>query len=199
MSKFDCALCGRDVTDDGASFSSYLDGVRESRCPECGNKQGVDVEGLRAENEPLRAELDEALRLLATRVEAKRLDEAQEEILRLRADARRADEEAMTLADSDLATTEQVLHFKNTVIRSLRSDNERLRKACALALSVMEQPNRVAVPSYVKHVKSFAVSFDPEDIAVLREALAEHDEAAVAALVKEHSPKNTTKKPLPSR
>jgi hypothetical protein len=56
MSKFDCALCGRDVTDDGASFSSYLDGVKESRCPECGGAQGVDVEGLRAENADLRAE-----------------------------------------------------------------------------------------------------------------------------------------------
>lgn len=194
-----CVLCGRPEDEAAPSFSWYLSSVGEPRCPECGNKQGVDVEGLRADNERLRAKLDEALRLLATRVEAKRLDEAQEEILRLRADARRADEEAMTLADSDLATTEQVLHFKNTVIRSLRSDNERLRKACALALRVMEQPNRVAAPSYVQHVKSFTVSFDPEDIAVLREALAEHDDAVVAALVKEHSPKNTTKKPLPSR
>jgi transcriptional regulator NrdR family protein len=176
MTKCDCVLCGRPEDESTPSFSWYLSAVGESRCPECGNKQGVDVERLRAEIEVLQAENE-----------------------RLRAEASRADEEATTLADSDLATTEQVLHFKNTVIRSLRSDNERLRKACALALSVMEQPNRVAVPSYVKHVKSFAVSFDPEDIAVLREALAEHDEAAVAALVKEHSPKNTTKKPLPSR
>ena len=91
MSKFDCVLCGRDITDDGASFSSYLDGVKESRCPECGGAQGVDIEGLRsevnalrAENERLRAELDEALRLLATRVEAKRLDDACAEVAALR-------------------------------------------------------------------------------------------------------------------
>lgn len=198
MTKCDCVLCGRDIDEATPSFSWYLSSVGESRCPECGNKQGVDVEGLRAEIEGLRAELDEACRLLATRVEAKRLDEAQEEILRLRADARRADEEAMTLADSDLATTEQVLHFKNTVIRSLRSDNERLRKACALALRVMEQPNKVNIPPKPQ-MKFVQITFDPEDIAVLREALAEHDEAVVAALVKEHAPKNTTKKPLPSR
>lgn len=61
MSKFDCALCGRDITDDGASFSSYLDGVKESRCPECGAPQGVDVEGLRAENERLRSAAEEVL------------------------------------------------------------------------------------------------------------------------------------------
>jgi hypothetical protein len=68
----------------------------------------------------LERERDEALRLLTTRVEAKRLDEAQEEIARLCAEARRADEEATTLANSDLATTEQV-------VRALRAENERLR------------------------------------------------------------------------
>jgi hypothetical protein len=148
MSKFDCVLCGRDITDDGASFSSYLDGVKESRCPECGGAQGVDVEGLRAENAALRAEVatlrrweaytefgseffslreerDEALRLLATRVEAKRLDEAQEEVAAL-------------------------------------------REACALALGIMEQKNRVAVLPTAKFVD---VKFAPEDIAVLRAAL----------------------------
>lgn len=44
-----------------------------------------------------------------------------QEIERLRAEAKRADEEATTLANSDLATTEQV-------IRSLHAENTRLRK-----------------------------------------------------------------------
>ena len=70
-------------------------------------------------------ERDEALRLLATRVEAKRLDEAQEEIAAL-------------------------------------------REACALALSVMEQKNKVNVPPLAKFIE---VKFAPEDIAVLRAAL----------------------------
>ena len=166
MSKFDCALCGRDITDDGASFSSYLDSVKESRCPECGGAQGIDVEGLRAEIEGLQTENE-----------------------RLRAEAKRADEEATMLAISDLATTEQV-------VRALRAENERLRKACALALRVMEQDNRVDLQPHMKFVQ---ITFDREDIAVLREALAEHDEAVVAALVKEHAPENTTKKPLPRR
>ena len=48
----------------------------------------------------LEQERDEALRLLATRVEAKRLDDAQEEIARLCAEARRADEEATTVGSS---------------------------------------------------------------------------------------------------
>jgi hypothetical protein len=68
----------------------------------------------------LERERDEALRLLTTRVEAKRLDEAQEEIARLCAEAQQADEEATTLANSDLATTEQV-------VRALRAEIERLR------------------------------------------------------------------------
>ena len=120
------------------------------------------------------------------------------EIERLRTEARRADEEATTLANSDLATTEQVLRFKNTVIRSLRADNERLRaeldealrllatrveakrlddacaevaalrEACTLALGIMEQKNRVAVLPTAKFVD---VKFVPEDVAVLRAAL----------------------------
>ena len=83
------------------------------------------------------------------------------EVERLRAEAKRADEEATTLANSDLATTEQV-------VRALRAENAALREACTLALRVMEQPNKVAVPPYVKTV---TVSFDPDDIAVLRAAL----------------------------
>jgi small-conductance mechanosensitive channel len=81
---------------------------------------GSNYKDVTAEVIALREERDEALRLLATRVEAKRLDEAQEEIARLCAEARRADEEATTLANSDLATTEQV-------VRALRAENERLR------------------------------------------------------------------------
>jgi hypothetical protein len=46
------------------------------------------------------------------------------EVERLRAKAERADEEATKLANSDLATTEQV-------IRALRVENERLRAALA--------------------------------------------------------------------
>jgi hypothetical protein len=46
------------------------------------------------------------------------------EIERLRAEAKRADEEATTLANSDLATTEQV-------VRALRAENERLRAEVA--------------------------------------------------------------------
>jgi hypothetical protein len=45
-----------------------------------------------------------------------------DEIVRLRAEAKRADDEATTLANSDLATTEQV-------VRALRAENERLREA----------------------------------------------------------------------
>ena len=173
-----CVLCGRPEDEATPSFSWYLSSVGASRCPECGGAQGVDVEGLRAENERLREcndamrepmrklrealdmsaqgegyvidfairdlarlnthvadlhrrfntlgeERDEALRLLATRVEAKRLDEAQEEI-------------------------------------------KRLREACTLALNVMEQKNRVNVPPFAKFI---TVEFAPEDIAVLREAL----------------------------
>jgi hypothetical protein len=60
------------------------------------------------------------------------------EVERLRAEAKRADEEATTLANSDLATTEQV-------IRSLRADNERLRKEvddahAALAVAKEQSP-----------------------------------------------------------
>ena len=43
-----------------------------------------------------------------------------ERVERLRAEAERADEEATKLANSDLATTEQV-------VRALRAENERLR------------------------------------------------------------------------
>jgi len=82
---------------------------------------GSNYKDVTAEVIALREERDEALRLLATRVEAKRLDEAQEEIARLCAEAKRADEEATTLANSDLATTEQV-------VRALRAENERLRE-----------------------------------------------------------------------
>jgi len=53
-------------------------------------------------------------------------------------------------------------------IERLRAENARLREACTLALRVMEQPNKVAVPPYVKTV---TVSFDPDDVAVLRAAL----------------------------
>lgn len=54
----------------------------------------------------------------------KERDAAREEVARLRAEAKQADEEATNLANSDLATTEQV-------IRALRAENERLRKALA--------------------------------------------------------------------
>jgi hypothetical protein len=54
------------------------------------------------------------------------------------------------------------------VLRRLIAENERLRAACTLALRVMEQPNKVAVPPYVKTV---TVSFDPDAVAVLRAAL----------------------------
>lgn len=83
------------------------------------------------------------------------------EVTRLRAEAKCADEEATTLANSDLATTEQV-------IRALRAEVAALRAACTLALRIMEQKNKVNVPSYVKTV---TVDFAPEDIAVLRAAL----------------------------
>ena len=145
-----CVLCGRPEDEAAPSFSTYLHGV-ESRCPECGKPQGVDLvdhgevagelADLRAEVAALRRwesyaefgseffslreERDEALRLLATRVEAKRLDEAQEEI-------------------------------------------ERLRAACTLALRVMEQTNRVTVPPFAKFI---TLDFAPEDVAVLRAAL----------------------------
>jgi hypothetical protein len=83
------------------------------------------------------------------------------EVERLRAEAKRADEEATTLANSDLATTEQV-------VRALRAENAALREACALALGIMEQKNRMAVLPTAKFVD---VKFAPEDIAVLRAAL----------------------------
>lgn len=51
-----------------------------------------------------------------------------DEIERLRAEAERADEEATTLANSDLATTEQV-------VRALRAENARLRAAAEEVLS----------------------------------------------------------------
>ena len=44
-----------------------------------------------------------------------------QEVERLRAEAKRADDEATKLANSDLATTEQV-------VRALRVENERLRE-----------------------------------------------------------------------
>jgi hypothetical protein len=123
---------------------------------------GSNYKDVTAEVIALREERDEALRLLATRVEAKRLDDACAEVAALRAEARRADEEATTLANSDLATTEQV-------VRALRAENERLREACALALGIMEQKNKMeTVYGMVKFVD---VKFDPEDIAVLRAAL----------------------------
>jgi len=83
----------------------------------------------------LERERDEALRLLTTRVEAKRLDEAQEEIARLCAEAKRADEEATTLANSDLATTEQV-------VRALRAENERLRECSEARLAGLADRDR---------------------------------------------------------
>lgn len=61
--------------------------------------------------------------VFAEKVVAER-DAAREEVARLRAEAKRADEEATALANSDLATTEQV-------IRALRTENERLRTEVA--------------------------------------------------------------------
>jgi gamma-glutamylcysteine synthetase len=60
-----------------------------------------------------------------------------------RAEAKRADEEATALANSDLATTEQV-------VRALRAENERLREACALALGIMEQKNKMELKTLEK-------------------------------------------------
>jgi hypothetical protein len=50
----------------------------------------------------------------------------------------------------------------------LVGENARLRVACTLALSVMEQTNRVTVPPFAKFI---TVTFAPEDVAVLRAAL----------------------------
>jgi len=49
-----CILCGRPDDEPVPSWSSYLDRVGDSRCPECGKRQGVDVEGLQTEVERLR-------------------------------------------------------------------------------------------------------------------------------------------------
>jgi hypothetical protein len=48
------------------------------------------------------------------------------EVTRLRAEARRADEEATTLANSDLATTEQVVRALRAENAALRAENERV-------------------------------------------------------------------------
>jgi hypothetical protein len=88
-------------------------------------------------------------------------DALRETVRSLREQAKRADDEATTLANSDLATTEQV-------VRALRAENERLREACTLALNVMEQKNRVNVPPFAKFI---TVEFAPDDVAVLRAAL----------------------------
>jgi hypothetical protein len=73
--------------------------------------------------------------------------------------------------DANVQAARAALAKAQDVEGALRDENEGLREACALALDVMTQPARVAVPEYVKRVKSFTVSFDPEDIAVLRAAL----------------------------
>lgn len=54
-----------------------------------------------------------------------------DEIERLRAEAKRADEEATLLANSELATTEQV-------IRALRVENERLRGAVEIGMHYLK-------------------------------------------------------------
>ena len=53
-------------------------------------------------------------------------------------------------------------------VTRLRAEVAALREACTLALRIMEQKNKVNVPSYVKTV---TVDFAPEDVAVLRAAL----------------------------
>ena len=50
----------------------------------------------------------------------------------------------------------------------LRAENARLREACTLALSLMEQKHEMSVPLFTK---SITVDFNPDDIAVLRAAL----------------------------
>jgi len=50
----------------------------------------------------------------------------------------------------------------------LVGENARLRVACTLALSILEQKNKVDIPLLAKFIE---VTFDPEDIAVLRAAL----------------------------
>jgi hypothetical protein len=50
----------------------------------------------------------------------------------------------------------------------LVGENARLRVACTLALRIMEQKNKVNVPPLAKFIE---VTFDPEDMAVLRAAL----------------------------
>jgi hypothetical protein len=46
---------------------------------------------------------------------------------------------------------------------------ERLRAACTLALRIMERENRVNVPPFAKFI---TVDFAPDDVAVLRAAIA---------------------------
>jgi hypothetical protein len=74
------------------------------------------------------------------------------EVTRLRAEAKRADEEATKLANSDLATTEQV-------IRALRVENAALR---AKVRTITEHYK----PGWVDGLKAVARSagFDPDDV-----------------------------------
>ena len=73
------------------------------------------------------------------------------EVTRLRAEAKRADEEATKLANSDLATTEQV-------IRALRVENDALR---AKVRTITEHYK----PGWVDGLKAVArnAGFDPDD------------------------------------
>lgn len=139
-----CVLCGRPEDEATPSFSWYLSSVGDSRCPECGAPQGAD---------------------LVDRVEVEgELADLRAEVAALRAEAKRADEEATTLANSDLATTEQI-------VRALRAEVAALREACTLALRVMEQTNKLELKTVYGMVKFVEVKFAPEDVAVLRAAL----------------------------
>ncbi len=73
------------------------------------------------------------------------------EVTRLRAEAQRADEEATALANSDLATTEQI-------VRALRVENDALR---AKVRTITEHYK----PGWVDGLKAVARSagFDPDD------------------------------------
>lgn len=54
------------------------------------------------------------------------------------------------------------------MVEMLDEETKRLREACTLALTIMEQKNKVNVLPMAKFV---TVTFDPEDISVLRAAL----------------------------
>lgn len=60
-----CVLCGRPEDEATPSFSTYLHGVDDSRCPECGKPQGADLVD-RAEVEGELAEYDVLKDLILT-------------------------------------------------------------------------------------------------------------------------------------